>query len=112
ARLPDGLARIKEEPGRKAVIVFSDGADTTSSMKEQEVIDYARAVEATVYSVGIRGEQGLFARGPRVFRRTVARESGGTYHFPDKVGELVRTFSAIADELQHHYLLAYTPKRA
>jgi VWFA-related protein len=106
-----GLNRLRDEPGRKALVVFSDGADTTSSMQEREVIDYARAVEATVYSVGFRGEQGLFARGPRGFLRSVARETGGTFHFPDKVGDLVRTFSAIAEELQHHYLLAYTPKR-
>jgi Ca-activated chloride channel family protein len=106
-----GLNRLRDEPGRKALVVFSDGADTTSSMREQEVVDYARAVEATVYSVGIRGEQGLFARGPRGFLRNVARETGGTFHFPDRVGELVRTFSGIAEELQHHYLLAYTPKR-
>ena len=46
-----GLNRVRDQPGRKAVMVFSDGADTTSSMQEQEVVDYARAVEATVYSV-------------------------------------------------------------
>ena len=83
-----GLGRIRDQPGRKAVIVFSDGADTTSSMKEQEVIDYARSVEATVYSIGIRGESGLLARSPRGFLRKVAQETGGQYFFPDKVGEL------------------------
>jgi VWFA-related protein len=107
-----GLNRVRDQPGRKALIVFSDGADTTSSLQEQEVIDYARAVEATVYCVGIRGESGLFARGPRGFLRKVAKETGGTYYFPDKVGDLLRTFNEIANELQHHYLLAYTPKRA
>ena len=106
-----GLNRLRDEPGRKALVVFTDGADTTSSMKEQEVIDYARAVEATVYGIGFRGEQGLFARGPRGFLRSVAKETGGAFFFPDKVGELVRTFGEIANELQHHYLLAYTPKR-
>jgi Ca-activated chloride channel homolog len=107
-----GLNRLRDEPGRKALVVFTDGADTTSSMKEREVIDYARAVEATVYAIGLRGEQGLFARGPRGFLRAVAKETGGAFFFPDKVGELVRTFAEIATELQHHYLLAYTPKRA
>jgi Ca-activated chloride channel family protein len=106
-----GLGRIKDQPGRKAVIVFSDGADTTSSRPEQEVIDYARSVEATVYSVGIRGESGLFARSPRGFLRRVAQETGGLFFFPDKVGELIRIFAAISDELHNHYLLAYTPKR-
>ncbi|HET8646602.1 MAG TPA: VWA domain-containing protein, partial [Vicinamibacteria bacterium] len=74
-----GLNRLRDEPGRKALVVFSDGADTTSSMQEREVIDYARAVEATVYTVGIRGESGLFGRGPRGFLRRISRETGGTY---------------------------------
>jgi len=106
-----GLERVKDQPGRKAIIVFSDGADTTSSMKEQEVIDYAKSVEATIYSVGIRGESGLVARSPRGFLRKVAQETGGQYYFPDKVGEMVKIFAAISDELHNHYLLAYTPQR-
>jgi VWFA-related protein len=106
-----GLNRVRDQPGRKAVIVFSDGADTTSSMKEQEVTDYAKAVEATVYSVGFKGEQGFFARGPRGFLRGIARDTGGSFYDPGKVGDLLRAFAAIADELQHHYLLAYTPRR-
>jgi VWFA-related protein len=107
-----GLNRIRDEPGRKALIVFSDGADTTSTMKEQEVIDYARAVEATVYCVAIRGESGLMARSPRGFFRKIANETGGAFFFPDKVGELVHIFSEISQELHRHYLLAYSPKRA
>ena len=106
-----GLSRIRDQPGRKAVIVFSDGADTTSSMQEQDVVDYARSVEATVYAIGIRGESGLFQRSPRGFLRKIARETGGAFFFPEKVGELNKVFSGISDELHNHYLLAYTPKR-
>jgi Ca-activated chloride channel family protein len=106
-----GLNRIKDQPGRKAVIIFSDGADTTSQMKEQDVVDYARAVEATVYGVGFRGESGLFARGPRGFLRKVAQETGGAFFFPDKVGDLIKIFSTISEELHNHYALAYTPRR-
>jgi VWFA-related protein len=105
------LNRVRDEPGRKAVVVFSDGADTTSSLKDDEVIDYAKAVEATVYCVGIRGEFGLQARSPRGFLRRIAKESGGAFFFPDRVGELMRIFSGISDELHNHYVLAYTPKR-
>jgi VWFA-related protein len=106
-----GLSRIRDAPGRKAVIVFSDGADTTSSLKEEEVIDYARSVEATVYCVGIRGASGLLARSPRGFLRKVAKETGGAFFFPDRIGELVKIFSEISDELHNHYALAYVPKR-
>jgi VWFA-related protein len=107
-----GLDRVRDQPGRKAVIVFSDGADHNSSASEQEVVDYARSVEATVYSVLIRGEEGMFGRSPRGFLRKIAEETGGAYFFPDKVGDLIKIFAGISDELHHHYALAYTPKKA
>jgi Ca-activated chloride channel homolog len=106
-----GLNRIKDQPGRKAIVVFSDGADTTSSLKEQEVVDYARSVEATVYCVGIRGASGLMARSPRGFLRKVAQETGGSFFFPDRVGDLIKVFKEISDELHNHYALAYSPRR-
>jgi Ca-activated chloride channel homolog len=104
------LGRIRDQPGRKAVIVFSDGADTTSSMRDREVVDYARAVEATVYSIGFKGS-GMMASSPRGFLRRIAAETGGQFFAPDKVGELIRVFNAISEELKNHYLLAYTPAR-
>ena len=107
-----GLNRIKDQPGRKAIVVFSDGDDTTSSLGEQDVIDYARAVEATVYCIGIRGGAGLMDRGPRGFLRKVAKETGGQYFFPEKVGDLIRVFNAISEELHNHYLLGYSPQRS
>jgi len=105
------LGRIKDQPGRKAIIVFSDGADTTSSMEDREVVDYARAVEATVYSIGFKGS-GMMASSPRGFLRKIATETGGQFFAPDKVGELVKVFNEISEELKNHYLLAYTPKQS
>ena len=104
------LGRIKDQAGRKALVVFSDGDDTTSTMKEQEVVDYARAVEATIYSVGIEGG-GMGGGSPRGFLKRIAGETGGTYFFPDKLGDLIKAFAEISEELHNHYLLAYSPKR-
>lgn len=107
------LGRIKDEPGRKAIVLFSDGADTTSSMREQDVIEYARAVEATVYSVGFQGGgSGMFGGSAKGFLKKVAEETGGDSFFPDKVGDLIKVFQSISNELKNHYLLAYSPKRA
>jgi VWFA-related protein len=107
-----GLSRIRDERGRKAIIVFSDGADTTSTLQEDEVITFARAAEATIYTIGIRGDSGLVARSPRGFLRKVAKETGGLFFFPEKVGELTRIFTEISDELHNHYLLGYSPRRS
>jgi VWFA-related protein len=106
------LDRIKNQPGRKALIVFSDGADTTSTIGDHEVVDAARAVEATVYCIGFRGQDFGGFRSPRGFLRKIATETGGRYFSPDKVGDLLKVFNEISNELKNHYLLAYTPKRA
>jgi Ca-activated chloride channel family protein len=106
------LSRVRGQPGRKAVVVFSDGADTTSTLDERDVVAYARAVEATIYCVGIHGDRGLFAPSPKGFLKKLAEESGGSFFFPDKVSELIRIFSAISEELHNHYALGYTPARA
>jgi len=103
------LGRIKDAPGRKAIVVFTDGADTTSQMQDKEVVDYARAVEATVYCIGFKGSGPYGA--PRGFLRKIANETGGQFFSPDKVGELIKVFNEISNELKNHYLLAYTPKR-
>jgi Ca-activated chloride channel family protein len=105
------LGRLRKQAGRKALVVFSDGADTTSSLPEREVVAYARAVEATVYCVGIQGDQGLFGRSPKGFLKKIAEESGGRFFFPGNVGDLIRIFSAISEELHSHYALAYSPAR-
>jgi Ca-activated chloride channel homolog len=104
------LGRIKDQPGRKALVVFTDGADTTSTMSDREVVDYARAVEATVYTIGFKGS-GMLASSPRGFLRKISSETGGQFFAPDKVGELIKVFNAISEELKNHYLLAYNPTR-
>jgi len=103
------LNRIRDAPGRKAVIVFSDGADTSSSLRDKDVVDYARAVEATIYAIGFKG---IGAGGsPKGFLKKVAKETGGQFFSPGNVGDLIKVFNAISDELKNHYLLAYTPVR-
>jgi Ca-activated chloride channel family protein len=98
------LGRVRDQAGRKALVVFSDGDDTTSRLSSQEVIDYARGIEATIYSVGI----GAASHG---FLKKIATETGGEAFFPDRVGDLVKVFAAISEELRQQYALAYSPKR-
>lgn len=104
-----GLNRIRDAPGRKAVIVFSDGADTTSTIRDREVVDYARAVEATVYCIGFKGSGP--GGSPKGFLKKIASETGGQFFSPGNVSDLIKVFNEISDELKNHYLLAYTPKR-
>lgn len=103
------LERIENQPGRKALVVFSDGADTTSGTSEDSVVQHARAVEATVYCIGFDGVGS--GGSPRGFLRKVASETGGQLFTPGRVGDLLKVFNTISEELENHYLLAYTPSR-
>ena len=105
------LMRIRDQAGRKAVVVFSDGEDTTSQTKDDDVVGLARAVEATLYTIGIRSDPQFRSSAPRGFLRKIANETGGQYFFPERVGDLIKTFAAISAELKAHYLLAYSPQK-
>jgi VWFA-related protein len=105
------LGRVKDQAGRKAVVVFSDGADTTSTLDDRAVVDYAKAVEATIYCIGFQGSPGLFSASPKGFFRKLSDETGGAFFFPGKIGELNKIFAEISNELKNHYLLSYAPKR-
>lgn len=104
------LGRVRQRPGRKAVIVFSDGADHDSTLGEDDVVAYGQAVEATVYSVAIKGNEG--GGTSKGFLQKIAKETGGSFFFPDRVGDLIKIFADIASELHNHYAMGYTPKRA
>ena len=70
--------------------MFSDGADTTStSFNDQAVVDYAKAVEATIYIIGFRGSAGLFASTNKGFFRKLCDETAGR--------RAIRPSDAIAD---------------
>ena len=103
------LGRVKDQPGRKAVVVFTDGADTTSRLGEQEVVDYARAVEATVYGIGFKGDG--YGGSPRGFLKKISSETGGAFFAPGNVADLIKIFGEISKELHNHYAFAYSPKR-
>ena len=106
------LGRIKDQPGRKAVIVFSDGADTTSSMEDRD----GRRLRPRGGGHGLQhrlqglGHDGLEpARLPAQDRD--ARPAGSSSR-PTRWASSSRSSTRSPSELKNHYLLAYTPKRA
>jgi len=102
-----GLDRLRDRPGRKALILLSDGDDSgASSATKAQVTALAKSLEVSIYSVGIQGFDT-----PRGFLKNLAEDTGGAYYFPNKVGELIKVFEAISKDLKNNYLVAYSPKR-
>jgi Ca-activated chloride channel family protein len=97
---------------RQAIIVLSDGEDTSSLVPFEEVLDLAKRSEVIVYTIGIRGRD-LGARGfpeAEFVLKQFAQETGGRAFFPTVANELEGIYAQIADELAAQYALAYSPR--
>ncbi len=93
---------------RRAIILISDGVDTTSRVKNDEAIKRAISAEVAVYAVGIGDDQN-FEGIKKSSLRKIAERTGGRAYFPRNSAELQGAFSQIEQELRSQYLVAYSP---
>jgi VWFA-related protein len=102
----------EEDVRRQALIVFSDGEDTSSLISFDEVLDLAKRSETAVYTIALRGAdtQSKGFREAEFVMRQLAQETGGRAFFPLRAEDLTAVYGQIADELASQYTLGYTPK--
>jgi Ca-activated chloride channel family protein len=105
-------AKSTEDVRRQAIVVLSDGEDTSSLVPFEEVLELAKRSEVVIYTIAIRGRD----FGTRGFNeaefvlRQFAQETGGRAFFPAAAAELPTIYSQIADELAAQYAMAYSPR--
>jgi Ca-activated chloride channel family protein len=101
---------------RQAIVLLSDGDDTSSLIEFDQVLDLAKRSEVVIYAIGLRA--GEIAR--REFKeaefvlKQLANETGGRAFFVNDARELAKIYQGIWDELSSQYALAYSsgnPKR-
>jgi Ca-activated chloride channel family protein len=101
---------------RQAIVLLSDGDDTSSMIEFDRVLEQAKRSEVVIYAIGLR--QGEIAR--REFKeaefvlKQLATETGGRAYFPTDARELAKIYQGIWDELSSQYAIAYSstnPKR-
>jgi Ca-activated chloride channel homolog len=94
---------------RRAIILLSDGVDTTSRLSKKEAVNRALAAETVVYAIGIGdGKYRPEGVNPRSELREIAERTGGRAFFPDKKFDLNAAFAEIERELRTQYLIAYS----
>lgn len=98
------LDRLTSEPGRQALIVFSDGEDRYSRAPAAEVLERARRSNALIYPIA-------FGRKRPPLLAELAVITGGRSFLLKDARDLEKTLAAIARELRHQYLIGYTPAR-
>jgi Ca-activated chloride channel family protein len=101
---------------RQAIVVLSDGDDTSSLIEFDDVLDRAKRSETAIYAVGLRaGEIGRreFKEAEFVLKQ-LSTETGGRAYFVNDARELPKIYQSIWDELSSQYSIAYSsanPKR-
>jgi len=108
------VAKNTDEIRRQAIIVLSDGEDTSSLLPFEEVLDLAKRSETAIYSVGLRDNE--LGGGSRSFKeaefvlRQFAQQTGGRSFFPNQLNDLNGVYGQISDELSSQYTVGYTSK--
>ena len=99
---------------RQAIILLSDGENTSSIVTDEQVIELARKAEISIYSIRLtadfEGDKGRAAFSQATHLLSVlARETGGQAFFPAQIQELDSAYDQIAEEMRTQYSLGYIP---
>jgi Ca-activated chloride channel family protein len=102
----------EEDVRRQALVVFSDGEDTSSLVSFEEVLDLAKRSETSIYAIALRGvdTQSKGFREAEYVMKTLATSTGGRSFFPARIEDLAGVYNQIADELASQYTIGYTSK--
>jgi Ca-activated chloride channel family protein len=107
-------AASAEEIRRQAIVVLSDGEDTSSILRYEDVLDQAKRSETAIYTIGLRPKD----NGSRGFKeaefvlKQLAFETGGRAWLPDHIGQLAGVYDQIASELASQYTIGYASKNS
>lgn len=109
------VAKNLDEIRRQAIIVLSDGEDTSSLLPFEEVLDLAKRSETAIYAIGLGNLEGSSSSG-RGFKeaefvlKQLTQETGGRAFFPTQLSDLSNVYSQISDELSSQYTVGYTSR--
>lgn len=95
------------EGTRRAIILVSDGVNTSGRTKMDQAIERALKADAIIYSIGI-GDS-YFDGVDEGSLRKVSERTGGRAYFPKNESELHDAFTQIQSDLRGQYLIAYSP---
>ncbi len=98
-----GLTALRNVPGRKAVILITDGENTWGKATMKGTLHDAEESDTVVYTVQYGDLE------PQKYLMQLAEKTGGRYFHENDLGVIRRSFIEVADELRRQYVLGYRP---
>ena len=115
--------KLRSVPGRKVIVVITDGDDTFSRADLNDVIDIAQRTETTIFAISTKG--GFLGSVPGVEAGTaqdkgdkllteLCESTGGTVFVPansadNQMANLERAFHGLYEQLKGTYIITYKP---
>jgi Ca-activated chloride channel family protein len=110
--------KLRTAPGRRVMVVVTDGEDTYSRANIRDAIDIAQRTETTIFAISTKA--GFLSTVPGVEAgevkdkkdrdlTTLAEETGGVAFFTGDMLSLERSFNKISKVLRAQYLVTYKP---
>jgi VWFA-related protein len=126
----EAIAALREQEGRRVVLIFSDGADAPMNFKmnNRSIMDVMRRAQkdnVMVYAIGLQstilrrpGGGGLGGFGGSMSQQrpdpglaVIADDTGGGYFELNRAEDLASTFARVADELHRQYAIGFEPTK-
>jgi Ca-activated chloride channel homolog len=110
--------KLRTVPGRRVIVIISDGDDTFSRADLNDAIDIAQRTETTVFAVSTKagflgsvpGVEGGMEKDKGDSELTkLCAQTGGEAFFTGDMMDLERAFQKISDELRSQYIITYRP---
>jgi Ca-activated chloride channel family protein len=110
--------KLRNAPGRRVIVLITDGDDTFSRAELEDAIDIAQRTETTIFAISTKA--GFLGTVPGVEAGTVkdkgdkdlvrlCEETGGEAFFTGDQLALERSFKKISEELRSQYIITYRP---
>ncbi|HEY0428826.1 MAG TPA: VWA domain-containing protein [Pyrinomonadaceae bacterium] len=110
--------KLRSAPGRRVIVIITDGDDTFSRADLRDAIDIAQRTETTIFAISTK--EGFLGSVPGVDAGTVkdkgdkfltqlCEETGGEAFFTGDMLELEKAFKKISEELRSQYIITYRP---
>ena len=100
-----GVDMLGKQPGRRAMIVFSDGEDQGSHASIVDVERRLQASDVTLYMIG-QG-RGVEVAALKTIMLRLVEPTGGRALFTDSIDQLHGAFTDLLEELSNQYLLGF-----
>jgi len=100
-----GMKHLDGKPGRKAIVCFTDGQDTSGTSSRTAVLNAAAHFGFPIYTIGVGA--GLEMGSLRIILQEFAEINSGKALFIENLRKLRAAFQEVAAELHSAYVLNY-----